>query len=479
MTRRWILAFWLAALPGSAQQSTVSGRVVNAVTNSPAPGVEVQVHPQKATTAADGSFSFSDLSSGRHVIEVSGPGILQEIPGFVITLKPGEQLKQILLRAMPAAAIEGKVLDISGKPVPSAIVSVAGEHRPPGTSTDQQGQFRLDGVRPGATRITVLDSALLSVSIGRETIFRAVSQAVDVKPGEAIRGIVLTVRPELPVRIQGRVTPFDNRSRLLAAALPADQSAADSVMLDLLASGVPVAAGGTFELKRVLPGKVLLYLVQPPQLADGYGFGIRGKTAVTVPAGGLQNAILPPVQLDVSVTGSIRNQGATGNGARNVEFAPVGGVALLDRFGTRTKDTGEFQIQLPRGRYRVSASGGFPPSFQRSVLVNGRAVDDRIVDLTSSAAPVSIEIVTSAVAARVRGVVLKNGKPASQSIVSANGPIANLRTRADQNGEFEFASIPPGDYTFVASERLAKAGDGIRITVRETGNQAITLRLPD
>jgi hypothetical protein len=475
----------LPALAG-AQQTAVSGRVFSAETGDAMRGVTVSVHQRKATTDQEGRFALTDLPAGQHIIQVEGQGVWSERAGYRITLAEGQQIRDMELGVSLYGSVEGMVVDAGGKPMVGAVVSTVELIRNE-TSTDQQGRFKLDRVVPGTVHLVARNNALISARLGKETLFRATyypstpslnrAQPIHVHPGEVIRDRVITVRMERIVRVSGRVIPRSTNEKQLVTAVSAEDDPNSVIFLDMMTAAVPIAADGTFELKRVLPGKVHLWLFRPPQQADGWGMEIRGRVAVTVPPAGLRGVVVRPYQRDLTVTGVVTIDGVSSTGRPTIRFRSEEKLPFPDEFNCLAEPDGRFQLKLPRGWFRVRLIPMESDVYMRSMRVNGREIAGTSIDLTATTALVNLEVLAGQGWAHLKGVVMNGDFRVSQAIVSVQGSLERFySTRADQNGDFE-ARLVPGSYSVAARDSARAESGEVRINLQKGSNPTVVVQL--
>jgi hypothetical protein len=124
----------------------------------PVPGAVVEVllgcghtpDVQSVTTDARGRAVLRCIDPTKGHLWVRAPGASGRNPGYdgvPADLEPGPGWLRVLLCG-PSPAIEGVVLDRTGKPVAGAAVGTRDAHRGPWTRTDAEGRFRLLGAAP-------------------------------------------------------------------------------------------------------------------------------------------------------------------------------------------------------------------------------------------------------------------------------------------------------------------------------------------
>jgi hypothetical protein len=116
-----------------------------------APGeTEEFVLEGNATTGKDGVFKIGNLSPGRILVLAEKDGFALAESGEIF-LDGGSDVKDVNIRMVMPAIVQGKVEDPDGKPVFGAEVSLstAGLHGLRRTTTDDRGRFIFDQVIPG------------------------------------------------------------------------------------------------------------------------------------------------------------------------------------------------------------------------------------------------------------------------------------------------------------------------------------------
>jgi hypothetical protein len=191
------LAAWRQAAPAQVPSAAILGRVVDAQTGQPLPGVSVGLvsaaplppgapgpRPPSVTATTDekGRFLFRGVPGSTYQISaragangydangflVTGSGFLigayldggygQRRPGGApqpFTIKDGEQIPDMVIRLWKAAVVSGRVFDEAGDPLVRqvvGIVQVSGAGtllNGPTMRTDDRGAFRFSGLVPG------------------------------------------------------------------------------------------------------------------------------------------------------------------------------------------------------------------------------------------------------------------------------------------------------------------------------------------
>jgi protocatechuate 3,4-dioxygenase beta subunit len=169
----------------------IQGRVIDEE-GEPVPAARVISHLSEVATTADGAFSLPMDSTYRApTIRAVADGFAEGVMA-IGSLRPGDVLAgDLVLRG--DYAVEGRVIDEKGDPVPGATVCTYPRERNQ-TSTDEEGRFRLGQLDPTKERTRV--SALMqgyvtaSVRIGPEDA--ATPLEIVLNRGSSVAGRVVT-----------------------------------------------------------------------------------------------------------------------------------------------------------------------------------------------------------------------------------------------------------------------------------------------
>ena len=118
-------------------QCSISGMVVKMAGSVPLRkahlllrNVEDRTRRIAAVTNADGRFAMKGIEPGSYRLSVSRLGFVTEqygqrkpdAPGAILTLRPRQEMKDLLFRLIPSGVISGKILDEDGEPLPAVAV---------------------------------------------------------------------------------------------------------------------------------------------------------------------------------------------------------------------------------------------------------------------------------------------------------------------------------------------------------------------
>lgn len=156
----------VAAIDGAPHTAAdVTGTVTDAATGEPLPAITVTVADASATgadvrtvtTGSDGSYRIHVLP-GTYDITFGGYGYATETLAAVELADGAAVAHDAALTAVPAHAVSGTVLDVTGSPLAGVTVAVAGTPVP-AVTTDADGAFTLPRVAEGDWTLTATPSA--------------------------------------------------------------------------------------------------------------------------------------------------------------------------------------------------------------------------------------------------------------------------------------------------------------------------------
>ncbi|WP_405852768.1 S8 family serine peptidase [Streptomyces sp. NBC_00090] len=141
--------------------ATVTGAVTDRATGAPLAGITVTATAGEArrsvTTDASGAYRLT-LAAGTYSLTVGGYGY-RDLVEDGLTVTTGESLAHDLgLDAVPAHAVAGTVLDVTGKPLKGATVRFTDAPLAP-VVTDASGAFRFPAVAEGSFTLTATPAA--------------------------------------------------------------------------------------------------------------------------------------------------------------------------------------------------------------------------------------------------------------------------------------------------------------------------------
>ena len=280
-------AMFLATPQAAPAQATgsITGLVRAADTLAPVPEARIAISGPgvREVTTADfaGRFTFSSLAPGVYRITIE-----KETFAFDFVRAPGVKVvagatTSVTFDLQRAGVIVGEVRDDRGNPrsnVPvTAIRKIEGGTTTlpgPQRTTNDLGEFRLDGLLPGeyvvlasppAGRITTV---VLMPTYYPATTEQKTASTVTVRPGEIAANVFITMTSAPAFEISGVVV--DEQSQPLPGILVSfvfsavQTGAPDQGTMQVRVAGVRTRADGTFRITGLGPGTFRLTPLRPP-----------------------------------------------------------------------------------------------------------------------------------------------------------------------------------------------------------------------
>lgn len=536
------LAFLLLGVSLTAQQPaetppakcSIEGQVVRAGTGEPLKKARVILRkaegrdqqPNSAVTGLDGRFLLKDIEPGRYRLLAGRNGYVRQeygqrgprSPGTILTLAPGQQLRDLVFRLTPGAVIAGRVYDEEGEAVPGARIEALqygySQNKrqlfPAGRgATNDRGDYRLFGLAPGRYYISSTytpgmawgmmggmsyrQSEGMSGSSDEESYVPTYypgtgdpAQAVplEVQAGDEVGGIDFVLLPTRAVKVRGRVSNSitGKPSRDISIWLFPRET---RVWMFSFENRARVdETRGTFELARVVPGSYYLmagwyneedrqfYTARLPidvgstnlegvELVIGRGLQVAGRLQVEAPGA------MGRTSAQAQATGAGREQKSAQLelGELRVGLRPRDSIPQMGGQGGRLKEDGSFLLEnVPVGEYTVGVyqRGELPEDYYlKSARLSGVNVLEEGLNLSGPVRD-TLELVLSPRGGRVEGAVLtQEGQPfGGARVVLVPEPPRRQRTElyktaaTDQYGRFTLRGVPPGEYKLFAWEEV-------------------------
>jgi len=498
--------FTVAQAPKSSprpksDECKVSGMVVKLEGSEPLRKAKVQLqgtdddpsHNVSVVTDAGGRFELKHIDPGRYKLRVSRAGfVVQEYgqkkpddPGAILTLRPGQEVKDLLFRLIPSGVIAGRILDEDGEPLASVVVSALREVYSEGkrslstwstVSTDDLGQYRLFGLAPGRYFVSAVyphwgrfggngdDSDGSDSQQGYAKMFypgtpdRAKALSLTLKAGEEVSSIEILMRQVLVYRVRGHVYNqiTHKPGTEMGLMLMPKRTGREWEFSNQQAS--VQKRDGSFDIPEVLPGSYVLigfwfdegktYSTRVP--VEVGNADVEGITVTIGPGQNINGRIIwdgqPSLQgADLTVTARSADSGVNfwGNSAR-----------VTQALSFTLKDVSE-------GRYFAEVSGYSKDCYVKDVRYgSSSALDDGF--MVAPGASASLEITISSHGARVQGSIFDTENLPAAGVWLVLVPDAEHRTQSrryktqttDQYGHFELRGIAPGDYKLFSWEEV-------------------------
>lgn len=472
----------------------VSGRIVDVESGRPLRKARVRLHSEAfpegrgASTDDDGRYVFEDLPAGKYHLVVRkgsyvpsgyGQGDPYEAPRL-LELAPGQKLPNIDVGLQRGGVIAGRITDEIGEPVPNIGVRVLRMYRMEGrrrlvpggsgfsSTTDDRGYYRVFGLSPGEYYVSAsgLDSGgpgmhMDDVEGPVRTYFPGTpvideAQRVEVGPGQEVLSVNFALDSGRPFSISGTVVDSTGQP-----PAPAYVMAEHSVDLMGMNMGGEVKPDGSFVLENLSPGT---YLVSA-RVGENEGEFAEAKVSLT----------------DGDVTGLalVTSPGKIVSGQLLFETEPRQPVTPQQfQFRARSAESGSlfqqhhfevgpdwtFEVRLHKGPVLIRADRLPGPWVLKAILQGGVDVTDTGIDITRGERVDGVRILLSSRRSTVSGRVKDtSGRTVTNCTVivfaeDSNrwGPLSRYvdSGRPNQEGRYELAHLPPGNYLAVALAQL-------------------------
>lgn len=485
------LALAAAALAQAPAENaaSVEGAAIHSVSGAPIARAHISLRglgPNAknygALSTAEGKFSITGVAPGSYQATAERVGFFMPA-GFggsttvAVALRSGEKRDDLKLPLAPLGAISGRVLDAEGEPVEAASVTIdlgQGISAIYGT-TDDKGQFRLEGLQPGNYRVKAAVAALLSTppevrSDGTvevryvPTYYAGVTDyksatRIEVKTGADIEGVEIRLVRAPMVRLSGRVIGVPPETR--GVNLLFSQTTSSRGMAG-------VKNDGTFQIWNVDPARYLLS-------ATWESGGQRVQTApVDIEIGqtsieNLELRVIPPSDIAGQVVfeddqarpqAAPQNQTAQQGSARapTVELRTVD-PGVPNAAGAHVSDLaadGSFHLTgVPAARYRVMLS--WPRAWVKAVTLGTERMEGNVLNLRGGSGGASLTVLVSSGFGSITGTVTDDAGPVAGARVAlvrddfvSLGDVTFATT--DGEGLYKIANVRPGAYRIAAVE---------------------------
>jgi hypothetical protein len=483
---------------------TISGMVVKLDGSAPLKSARVELssvedrtHAYAATTDADGRFTLKNVERGRYRLSVTRNGFVtqeygQKIPndpGSILTLAPGQQVKDLLFRLIPWAIITGRIRNEDGEPLPWVQVTALREAYTDGKrklspdaqeTTNDLGEYRLFGLRPGRYFVSAMYSTKNQMVSGNEDMEEpapveessaqgyvptyypgtpdpAKAATIAVKPGDEIPSVDIQLQRLAAYKVRGRIyNTITHRTGkdVSIMMLPRNNQVAGSIFNF---EAAVLDKDGSFVLKDILPGSYTLL---------AYWFD-EGKWYVAKQNIDVGNADVEGVTLTIApgttINGRVIWDGKPSLEGDELSVSPYSPEQIMD-FGSAAKvsPNGAFTLKdISEDTYHLSVNGMSKDCYIKAIRYG---MADALYDgfTAQRGTDASLEVTLSSRGARVQGTVTDaDGLPVAGVWVvlvpeeAHRGQMQMYKeTTTDQYGHFELRGIPPGDYKLFSWEEV-------------------------
>jgi hypothetical protein len=476
-------------------------------------------------TDENGRFEFKRIDPGRYNLTAMRVGYVSlpygqrkaGDPGAILTLNPGQEMKDLLFRLVPSGVLAGRIYDEDGEALPGVTVSAMREAYSKGkrklgmkatVQTDDLGQYRLYGLAPGRYFISAVypqwsrsggDFDHGSEESGPEgyarlfypgTSDQSKASAFTIKAGEEIPSVDMPMRlvPVFTVHghIYNQITHKPGKGTIVFM-LPKNRNIGWDGGINRADVDKP---DGSFEIHEIIPGSyelTALWFDQGREYASTTDVEVNGGDV-----GGISLTIRP----GTNINGYIVWEGPPAIDKDDLSVMPLmDEMSLVFTGSTRVAPNNTFVLkEIGDGTYRAEVQGISKDCYVKDVEYAGSSViNDGFTVARGSDAELKITI--SSKGARLQGSVTdSDGLPAVGVYVALvpNPPLRGLhrlykQALTDQNGRFDLRGIAPGDYAVFSWDEVEEGAwedpefikpfedKGEKITVQDSEAKTMSL----
>jgi len=485
-----VIAFLLQGQPqqGDKNLAAIEGRAVNAASGEPIYKAVVRLSVRGAnwvmaiigSTDADGNFHFKRVAPGEYDLSAESNGFLNASYDSVLSVKAGDDFKDITLKLLPAATITGRVIDEDGDPVPGAEVTLLYRENFLGQNnirrraprvTDHRGEFYIDGLEPGRYFVSagqnrdsqpsnadrVVDSrgdAVLSryaLTYYPNALLIDDASQVEVASGQEAGGIEIRLRRSKTYRIAGRIVGFEHVAAAGLDLIVYQPRTGESYDAKL-------SAKGDFSVRDLLPGSYELSLAEP-------GKGTVGRTQVEITDADRTEVTIKrhvPSQVTLRIVVEGREQTPLPVAIGFLRKNPV------DMSTSCVSEDGICAFRdIEPGKYILGIRGP-AHSYIKTVRAGSRTFSRRAIEVPEG--DLALDVILSDLMGQIEGEVLADangtqGDKTQQDWSSAEVALIPVTapdelfdlpytTSLDQYGHFSFHDVQPGKYRLYAEEKV-------------------------
>ena len=517
----------------------VSGRVVSAVDGAPLKSSRVALIQEDAkdrpqvfatSTDIDGHFEIKDVIAGRYTFFAMHVGFVDQQyqakstgEGAVLALQPGQEITDVQFRMIRAGVITGRILDENGEPLAKVMVSAmrnptSEEMEDDGgrpsrrehliaaceSITDDRGEYRLYGLKPGEYYVKASESAgynssyyfgpardyQLQHELGSEyaplyypgVLNAGQALAVAVAGGDEIQAD-FNMRRVLSVEVAGKVIGPDGKAPSSCYVRIESSGSRESGSTDF-DSGVD--SKGEFSIKNVPPGS---YTIVASEYDQGKLWHARQKIEVGERK---VNSLVLALGAGNKIVGHVAFTGRGKSPNPDHVFLWLEPIDDSNDIGgsTRSEKDGSFEIlDVPDGSYAVHARLRDSGWYVKSARFGPDDALEKGVQIEAGGTDAKLDIVMSSASAELEGSVMHDDKPALGVHVRVHAdpetPYNELRASGamtDQNGHFSIPNLAPGRYRVTAKLSVDSgvplaSAEAQTITLHEGDRQLLQLTL--
>ena len=493
--------------PATEQQevpkATLRGHVYARATGAPLKRAQLTLVPAarpadraEATTDEQGAYEFRNLEHGSYTLRCTRNGYVRvsygqkgpNQPPVHLTVRPGQELKDLDFQLIRGGVISGRVVDEEGEPLSRVRVLVLARQYMRGQvrliprgmdSSDDRGEYRAFDLSPGRYYVQAVLQSVGNQDSGIAPVFypnalRAEdAQRISVGEGGEAPRVDIRMEKVPTFHVSGKVLDLVTGRPVTSGVVTVQ---AEDAARGMFFSFDQIRGGGSFRLAGLLPGRYrLLAFVERP------GSG-PGRLAIVKPFdlrdANIKNMVVT-VGPGVTVRGRIVAEGGevSADGLRAMLVAKAGnsplpfgsGNSLVNEdltFEFPNVQPGEYDINVspPQNPQDMAAAGSEGPPQNTSFYVsevsaNGKNVVEQGLTINENAPVSDLEVVLDFTGGTATGLLRdEDEQPISGVRVALLSTDPEKRSSeryfrsgaADQDGQFKISAIIPGNYLLLA-----------------------------
>jgi Carboxypeptidase regulatory-like domain len=467
----------------SASTYSVDGVVINSATGEPVRAALVQIQGRARTsvlTGPDGKFRFEGVPQSQVTITARKPGFFSEqelsqgvAPNQIVQLGPSTPL--VVVKLVPEGVIYGHVADSDGEPIENLPVKlihaaiVNGQKtwqvlKP--AQTDDQGDFRLFGLRPGTYYLKAgpsrnarprADGNSQTEQEGYPAAFYGgpdldSAAAITLVAGRQIRAD-LSLKTEVFYPVSGTIVGAPRGVPVNVQFFGQDGEAIPSDIR-------MVPETGAFVTSLPVGSYVIKAHAQGGDVPAGFArrpLNVNGEVA------GVKLALGPTTTIPIAVRLELTRNSNPTSYPKNMQPVNIAVVSKEDKLGNQARGA---SVEGPREERSLAIRNLEPGTYTARIRANGpwyvesaRCGESNLFTgnliVQSGGLGQPIEIVLRDDAATLDGTVSMDGHSAQGIVllIPEFNPLGAVTVTADSTGHFQKGELPPGKYQVFAFDR--------------------------
>jgi hypothetical protein len=460
----------------------VEGVVINSVTNDPVKKAAVTLQGfgsranYSAVTDATGHFHFESVSPGQYQAMAYRDGFMPlqgnrfNPMSKPIAVAEEQQVKDLVMKLLPLAVVNGHVVDEDGDPlVRTQVQAMRYVYRQGGVrqlqpagfgSTNDLGEFQLLDLEPGRyyflaaaqpqmARLPANTKSAEPEQTYPDTFYPSASDAEQststvVAAGAQVNGIDFRLHKAQAFHIRGKAVDGRTGEPIRNARIHVQTRG--SVFFE----NASVRQNGSFDVPGAVSGSYMLILQTSEQLAVHQIVDVGDHDVNDVAL-----VLRPPLE----ISGTIRLEGNPPAGEHRGQMQiGLNSLEMGSSAFTAVNADGSFALKAAPAVYQIFASCE-ASAYLKSIHFGDQDVSNGKLDLTQSATG-ALAIVCGTDVGQIQGSVqTEGGEPAAQALITIV-PDEERQYRmdlhyqliSDQNGSFDYRDFAPGEYKVFAWE---------------------------